>query len=692
LKKKDSALNRTRKLVAEMTLEEAASQLCYISPAIERLGIPAYNWWNEALHGVARAGTATSFPQAIALAAAFDDELLEDIAHVTAIESRAKFNVQSKRNDRDIYKGVTIWSPNINIFRDPRWGRGQETYGEDPYLTSRLGCAFVKGLQGDGEYLTAAACAKHFAVHSGPEAIRHSFDAECSKKDMEETYLPAFEALVTEARVEGVMGAYNRVNGEAACASSVLMGKLRDWGFDGYFVSDAWAIRDFYQGHKLSANVLEAAAKALSAGCDCNCGNTYPHLMEAYELGLVTEQQIRTACEHLFRTRFRLGLFDDDNGFEKLGLADIASSEHARLSLKSAERGMVLLKNNGILPLDKNKINSIAVIGPNAASLDALRGNYYGTSCRNVTFLDGITNDVGENIRVYFSEGCALNKNRVEHLALPDDRLAEAAAMAEEADVTVLCLGLDATVEGEEGDEGNAFVGGDKTTLELPESQKRLLDAVSKVGKPVVVVMAAGSSINLCDDRPDAVLQAWYPGEAGGTALANILFGKVSPSGKLPVTFYEAVDKLPDFTDYSMKGRTYRYTEDNVLYPFGFGLTYSDVYAESMSYENGSVKVRVRNAGERDTEDVLQIYVRDMQSQHEVPRCRLCAFKRISLRAGEAAEISLEPDRKAFTVVNDEGERIDGSGSYRLWAGFCSPGELGEKLCGHPSAVLDINI
>ena len=681
---------RAKQLVDEMTLEEAVSQLLYISPAIDRLGIPAYNWWNEALHGVARAGTATVFPQAIGLAAMFDDSLLGEAAHAIGIEARAKYNVQSAHNDRDIYKGVTMWSPNINIFRDPRWGRGQETYGEDPYLTARLGCAFVRGLQGDGEYLTAAACAKHFAVHSGPEELRHSFDAACSKKDMEETYLPAFEALVKEAHVEGVMGAYNRVNGECACASPFLMEKLREWGFEGYFTSDAWAMRDFYLGHKAVGNAQEAAALALRAGCDTDCGDTYPHLMEAYKAGLVTEEQIRTACVHLFRTRFRLGLFDDENGFEKLGIADVAGSENAELSLRCAERSMVLLRNNGILPLARGKLRSVAVIGPNAASIDALRGNYYGTSCRNVTFLDGIRHEAGNGIRVYYSEGCSLNGNRVEYLAQSDDRLAEAVSMAEAADVSILCLGLDATVEGEAGDEGNAFVGGDKTTLALPETQQRLLDAVCAVGKPVIVVLAAGSSLNIGSDRVDALVQAWYPGEAGGTALANVLFGRVSPSGKLPVTFYENVDELPAFTDYSMKRRTYRYTRENVLYPFGFGLTYSDVIADSMRYENGKVLVTARNIGGRETEDVLELYIRDMASPFEVPQCRLCGFRRIRLGAGESAEIAFELEDKAFTVVDDDGRRLPGSGCWRLWAGFCSPGELGEKLTGHPLVSMDI--
>ena len=371
MKKMDKALEQAQTLVSQMTIEEAASQLYYISPAIERLGIPAYNWWNEALHGVARAGTATMFPQAIALASMFDDEQLGKMAETTGIEARAKYNIESKYGDRDIYKGVTMWSPNINIFRDPRWGRGHETYGEDPYLTSRMGTAFVKGLQGDGEYMTAAACAKHFAVHSGPENIRHSFDAKCSPKDMNETYLPAFQALVEDAKVEGVMGCYNRINGEPGCASDTLMGKLKEWGFDGYFTSDAWAIRDFYQGHFICEDKEHAAALALSKGCDTNCGDTYPCLMDAYNKGLITEDEIRTAAVHLFRTRFRLGLFDENNGFENLGLDDIATPEHRQISLECAEKGMVLLKNEGqVLPLQRGC--RVALFGK--ATIDYVKG------------------------------------------------------------------------------------------------------------------------------------------------------------------------------------------------------------------------------------------------------------------------------------------------------------------------------
>ena len=692
MKKKDNALKLAEALVQQMSLEEAASQLFYISPAIDRLGIPAYNWWNEGLHGVARAGTATMFPQAIGLAAMFDPDGLRKAAEVIALEARAKYNENARHGDRDIYKGLTLWSPNINIFRDPRWGRGQETYGEDPFLTATLGSAFVHGLQGDGEYETAAGCAKHFAVHSGPENIRHGFDAVCSPRDLTETYLPAFETLVKDAKVEGVMGAYNRLNGEGACASLFLQEKLREWGFDGYFTSDAWALRDFYTAHGLCEDAEHAAALALSRGCDTNCGSTYPCLMTACEKGLVTEEQIRTACVHLFRTRFRLGMFDKENGYEQLGLEDVCTKESREVALGCARRSMVLLKNDGILPLDKSKLRSVAVIGPNADSIDALRGNYYGTAQEYVTFLAGLRKELGEDIRLFYSEGADLFRDRVENLAEADDRIAEAVTMAEHADVTVLCLGLDATVEGEEGDTGNAFASGDKITLDLPEGQKRLTEKVLATGKPVIVVLAAGSSVNPHAEKAAAVLQAWYPGETGGTALADILFGKVSPSGKLPVTFYESADLLPSFTDYSMAGRTYKNAEGNILYPFGYGLTYSSACAESVAYENGSVRVSVRNTGKNDTEDVLEVYVKDTASPDEVRNFRLCAFRRLFLKAGENADVVLPLDKNTFTVVGEDGVRRAGSGQYTLWAGFSAPDALSEQLTGQTCASLKVTL
>ncbi|MBE6760255.1 MAG: glycoside hydrolase family 3 protein [Ruminococcaceae bacterium] len=680
-----SAQERAEDLVSRMTLEEKASQLRYDAPAVERLGIPAYNWWNEALHGVARAGTATMFPQAIGLAAMFDDEQLGKVAEIIAEEGRAKYNAFSAEEDRDIYKGLTFWSPNINIFRDPRWGRGHETYGEDPYLTGKLGVSFVKGLQGDGKVMKTAACAKHFAVHSGPEALRHEFDARCSDKDMHETYLPAFKDL-TDAGVEGFMGAYNRVNGEAACASNFLMGKLAEWGFDGYFVSDCWAIRDFHTDHKLTATPEESAALALKRGCDCNCGNTYIHMMSAYEQGLVTEEDITKACVHLMRTRMRLGMFDGGTEYDNIGLDRVACKEHREYSLDCSRKSIVMLKNDGILPLDKSKIKTLAVLGPNADSIGALRANYFGVAAGYTTVLQGIQKECGDDVRVIYSQGCDLFRDRIEPLSQADDGIAEAVAYAKAADVAVLCVGLDATIEGEQGDTGNAFAGGDKLDLVLPESQRKLVDAVLATGTPTIVVMMVGSSINPLADRANAIIQAWYPGENGGTALADILFGKVSPSGKLPVTFYEKAELLPDFLDYSMVNRTYRYAENNVMYPFGFGLTYSDVSVDAASEQDGKVSVTVTNKGGVDVDEVVQLYIRSDESEFEVRNHRLCGFKRVSLKAGESKTVELVLPESAYEVVDNSGKRFVAGGSYSLWAGISQPDELSQKL-GKPACI-----
>ena len=462
-------------LVGQMTVDELATQLKYDSPAIPRLGIPAYNWWNEVLHGVARAGTATVFPQAIALAAMFDDKFLKEIAETISTEARAKYNAQSADEDRDIYKGLTVWSPNVNIFRDPRWGRGHETYGEDPYLTSRLGVSFIKGLQGDGKYLKTAACAKHFAVHSGPEAIRHSFNAVATKKDMYETYLPAFKAAVQEANVETVMGAYNRTNGEPCCGSKTLLVDIlkKEWGFDGHIVSDCWAIRDFHTNHMVTSSAAESAALALKNGCDLNCGNTYLHLMVALQEGLITEDDLRTAAIRLFTTRFKLGLFADDCEYDAIGYEANDTVENRAMAQEAGRKSMVMLKNDGILPLDKSKLKSIGVIGPTADSKIVLEGNYNGTASEYITNLEGIREAVGPDVRIYYSEGCHLYKNRVQELALPNDRISEAKTVARHSDVVILCLGLDSTIEGEEGDTGNSFAAGDKNSLFLPESQSQ---------------------------------------------------------------------------------------------------------------------------------------------------------------------------------------------------------------------------
>ena len=686
---------RAHDLVSKMTLMERCEQLKFGAPAIERLSVEAYNWWNEGLHGVARAGVATMFPQAIGLAASFDDELLKTVAEVISIECRAKYNEYSKHGDRDIYKGLTLWSPNINIFRDPRWGRGHETYGEDPFLTARLGCAFVKGIQGDGEHLRAAACAKHFAVHSGPEALRHEFDAVADPKDMEETYLPAFEALVKEAKVEAVMGAYNRTNGEPCCGSEYLHKKLVEWGFDGYFVSDCWAIKDFHENHHVTATAEESVALALKNGCDVNCGSTYILVYKAYQDGFITEEEITAAAEHLMRTRMRLGMFDETE-FDGLNYMDVETREHLDVSLEAGRNACVLLKNDGILPLDPEKINTIGVIGPNAQSQKALMGNYHGTASRYITIYDGIR-DAFDG-RVLFSEGCHLFRDRVEGLGLPNDRLAEAIIVAEHSDVVILCVGLDETLEGEQGDASNTDASGDKLTLQLPEPQRLLVKRVLEVGKPTVVILVSGSSLNIESDRENALLQAFYPGSEGGKAVAEILFGKTSPSGKLPVTFYKDVHKLPDFTDYSMRYRTYRNEraeDDNVLFPFGFGLSYGDVRVESacaeVSEDCVKAKAVLKNSGAA-TADVLQVYFKS-ESKDAVRNHALCAFKKVRLGKGESAEIALEIPLSALTVVNDEGVRyLDRAAKTTLYFGTSQPDELSEKLSGKKCVAVEIKL
>lgn len=701
MRDRTTAQQRARELVGKMTLEEKASQLKYDAPAIPRLGVPAYNWWNEGLHGVARAGVATVFPQAIAIGAAFDTDLAEKVGDTIAEEGRAKYNAYVKENDRDIYKGLTFWSPNVNIFRDPRWGRGHETYGEDPYLTGELGKAFVDGIQGDGEYLKAAACAKHFAVHSGPEAVRHKFDAKASKKDMRETYLPAFEKLVKDADVEGVMGAYNRTNGEPCCGSKTLMQDILrgEWGFDGYYVSDCWAVRDFHTNHMVTDTAEESAALALKTGCDVNCGNTYLHMMKAYEQGLVSEEDITLAAERLFTTRFMLGLFDETE-YDKIGYDRIECREHLALADRATAESVVLLKNDGILPLEKKKLKAVGVIGPNANSRAALIGNYHGTSSRYITVLEGIQDCMGEDVRVYYSEGCHLFKDRVENLGLRQDRISEAVAVAKNSDVVVLCLGLDETLEGEEGDTGNSYASGDKVDLLLPEVQRELLEAVVAAGKPVILVNMTGSAMDLryAQEHCAAIVQAWYPGARGGRVVADILTGEISPSGKLPVTFYRDTEELPDFEDYSMKGRTYRYFTGEVLYPFGYGLTYGSAEISSVKLDGqeladgseaglpggsfDSLEVTVSNTGDRDVEEVVQVYIKALDSADATPNERLCGFARVSVKTGGQAVVQVPVDRDALTVINDEGEKVSGGSRYAVSVGFGQSDARTEELTG----------
>lgn len=654
-KYKDTELSpqeRAEALADELTVQQQAEQLKYDAPAIPQAGLPAYNWWNEGLHGVARAGTATMFPQAIGLAAMFDRDMVKRCGEITAEEARAKYNAAQAHGDYDIYKGLTLWAPNVNIFRDPRWGRGHETYGEDPYLTAQLGKEYVRGLQGDGKYLKTAACAKHFAVHSGPEAERHTFDARVSPKDLEETYLPAFRALVEEAHVEGVMGAYNLVNGEPSCASAFLMNKLREWGFDGYFTSDCWAIRDFHTTHCITATAPESAAMAVKAGCDLNCGNTYLHILSALEKGLVTSEDIRRACVHLLRTRIRLGQLDKTE-FDSIPITSVSTPESKAVSLECALKSAVLLENDGILPLS-DKTGTIAVIGPNADSRAALTGNYNGTADEYVTFLDGIRERFSG--RIIYSEGCHLYKDRTQGLAQPGDLYSEALAAAECADVVIACVGLDATLEGEEGDTGNEYSSGDKPDLRLPESQRILLEKLAAAGKPLVVVLAAGSAVNI-GVKCSALLDMWYPGQLGGRALGKLLFGDVSPSGKLPVTFYRSAEELPDIRDYSMKNRTYRYCgQENVLYPFGFGLSYADIRFTDLTCTAEAAEITAANYSDFPAEEVVQLYIKGY-SPEDVPNRSLCGFQRVSLQPGEKRRVIIPIPASAFETVRGDGTR-----------------------------------
>ena len=693
---RERARQLAEELVGRMTVEEKAGQLRFDAPAIERLGIPAYNWWNEGLHGLARGGTATSFPQAIGLAAMFDEALMEKIASIISDEARAKYNALSREGDRDIYHGLTLWSPNVNIFRDPRWGRGQETYGEDPTLTARLGRAFVRGLQGQGETLKTAACAKHFAAHSGPEALRHGFDARVSEKDLEETYLVAFHALVDEG-VEAVMGAYNRLNGEPCCASEYLMEKLRgEWGFEGHFVSDCWAIRDFHEHHGVTAVPTESVQLALKMGCDLNCGCTYQHILHALELGMISEEEVTRSAVRLFTTRFLLGVLGEEGSeYDALPYELIECPESLAVAQKAARESCVLLKNSGLLPLDPDTCGTIGVIGPNANSRTALIGNYHGTASRYVTVLEGIQDYVDGRCRVLYSQGCALCTDRVEPLAQTNDRLAEAIAVAKASDTVILVLGLDETLEGEEGDTGNSYSSGDKEDLFLPKMQRVLLDGVLAVGKPTIVILLAGSAIDLtsAQEKADAILLGWYPGAIGGRAVAELLFGAASPSGKLPVTFYrnEALSEMPDFTDYAMAGRTYRYYRGEPLYPFGYGLSYGDCEVTALSADRTGATISVVNRCSRDTEEVLQLYLHDEESPFAPPNPILCGFQRVFLAAGTEKTLTVPLDEAAFTVVTDGGDRISGSGKWTLYAGFGGPDPRTEALTGRKARTAPIH-
>lgn len=818
---------RAADLVARMTAEEKIAQLMNDAPAIPRLGIPAYEWWNEGLHGVARAGAATVFPQAIGMAATFDKPLMHEVASAISSEARAKHHEFARRGERKRYQGLTYWSPNINIFRDPRWGRGQETYGEDPYLTARMGVEFVRGLQGDDpRYLKVVATAKHLAVHSGPEPDRHHFDARPSERDLFETYLPAFRALVQEGRVASVMGAYNRVHGESASASQRLLLDIlrRDWGFDGYVVSDCGAIDDIYKGHKIVSTPEAAAALGVRKGCDLECGTVYRALAGALAQGLVAESDIDTAVRRLMLARLRLGMFDPP---ERVRYAQIPysvnqSAEHDRLARRMAQESLVLLKNDGVLPLSRD-LKTIAVIGPNADEVMTLLGNYYGTPAKPVTVLAGIRAAVGPGTKVRYARGADLVAGRQDPRAVPPidsavlrsgageapvglrgeyfrgrelqgtpvltridplvsfrwdrgspttdlvargehpadrgletddfsvrwtgqlvppvsgryeltvtgddgfrlevdgrrvidewttspraraksvsldleagkaydvrleyfeairdseirlgwrlpggrDPFDEALDAARSSDAVVFVGGLTGDVEGEEMTVSFAgFAGGDRTDIQLPASQDRLLRAVHATGKPVVLVLMAGSAIAVewAHQNVPAIVAAWYPGQQGGNAVADVLFGAVSPAGRLPVTVYRSVEQLPPFDDYAMKGRTYRYFEGDPLYAFGHGLSYtrfeySDLRLGKTSVgprETAEVSVAVKNVGPRPGDEVVQLYARALAPRRPMPLKDLRGFERVALRPGEERRLTFRLSPADAFAYYDEATR-----------------------------------
>jgi beta-glucosidase len=821
---------RAKDLVSRMTLEEKVGQMMNAAPAVERLGIPTYDWWNEALHGVARSGIATVFPQAIGLGATFDPDLMGRVADVIATEARAKYNEAQRKGNHGRYYGLTFWSPNINIFRDPRWGRGQETYGEDPYLTSRLGVAFVKGLQGnDPRYLKTVATPKHYAVHSGPEPERHEFDATASDRDLRETYLPAFRATVVEAQAASVMCAYNRFNGEPCCESTRLLGDILrgEWGFDGYVVSDCGAVGDIFQHHKVAPTMEAASARAVKAGTELDCGREYTTLVAAVKQGLISEAEIDRAVERLFVYRFRLGMFDPPEmvPFSKIPFSENDSPAHRKLAADAARASMVLLKNDGTLPLAKD-LGTVAVIGPNADDIDVLRGNYYGQPSHAVTPLEGIRKAVSAKTKVVAARGASLlsvnvvpvpspalvppdakagehglraeyfaNRNlsgepavtrvdaelsfnwltgspapeipvddfsarwtgklvapysgkyrlgaltddgvRVwldgklvaedwtEHAAIettaevmleagraydlkveyydgqqdavarlvwmppaPDETTySEALDAARQADAVVMVLGISARLEGEEMRVTEpGFKGGDRTSIDLPERQQKLLEAVAATGKPIVVVLMSGSalSVNWAAEHANAILQAWYPGEEGGTAIADVLFGNYNPAGRLPVTFYRSVDQLPPFESYAMEGRTYRYFKGEPLYPFGYGLSYTKFdYSKLVlpkTIEAGepvTVRATVANVGKMAGDEVVQLYVTDLEASVRVPVRSLAGVTRIHLAPGEKREVSFTLDPRQLAVVDDAGKTVVEPGEFAISVGGKQPGLAG---------------
>ncbi len=683
-------------LISRMTLDEKISQVINDAEGIERLNIPKYNWWSEALHGVGFSGIATVFPQAIGLAASFNVNLMAEVADAISTEGRAKHHEAVRNNSRKIFQGLTFWSPNVNIFRDPRWGRGQETYGEDPFLTSKMGITFIQNLQGDDpRYLKLVATPKHYIAYSGLESERHFFDAKVSNKDLWETYMPAFEACIIEGQAEAIMGAYNRVNGELCCASKFLLKEvLRDkWGFKGHVVSDCGAINDIFKHHKVVETPEEAAALAFNSGLDliCKIGVTrrtrkerWKWLKDAVEKELLKEFTLDESLKNLFRAKFLLGMFDPPElvKYTKIPYEKNDCKEHRQLALEAARESIVLLKNqDGILPLRKD-VNTIAVIGPNADNRDVLLGNYNGEPSEYTTILEGIKNRTSPDTEILFAKGCPLKEKSKEGFE-------EAKTIAQKSDIVFLVLGISPRLEGEEGQASQSDLGGDRLDINLPGVQEDLLKEIFAIGKQIILILTGGSaiSVNFAQENIPAILFVWYPGEEGGNAVADVIFGDYNPAGRLPVTFYKSIEQLPEFRNYSMEGRTYRYFKDIPLYSFGFGLSYTKFRYSNLSFSNEmldvsetlEVEAEIENIGGSNGEEVIQLYISRKDARFRVPIRELKGFKRIFLKKDQRKKISFKLMPKDFSVVNLNGERFLEPGMITISIGGCQPGYDLEK-------------
>ena len=659
--RRDACAARAREIVAKLTPEERVGLLMMDSAAVPRLGIERYHWWNEALHGIARAGLATVFPQSMGMAATFDAPLQERMGEVVSTETRAKYNLFSARGQRGIYKGLTLWSPNVNMFRDPRWGRGQETFGEDPYLSGVMGGAYVRGLQGsDTNWLKTAACAKHFAVHSGPEKLRHGFNAKVSKRDLAEYYLPAFRALAVDYRVEAFMGAYSALNGTPCCASrELLTDTLRGaWGFRGHIVSDVGAIGDINTGHHFAADKVAASKAAIAAGLDLCSEGTYACLRDALKEGRVKSEELEEPLVHLLTTRLLLGQLDPKGStpWDYLDAKDVATAEHRRLALEAAEKSLVLVSNNGTLPYDPLKADCIGVVGPRAMDEIALLGNYCGYNARPVSVFSGVTEEAGAGVRI---------------IGVPEG--------GHGSDLAIVCLGITAEDEGEEGCSANNM-GGDRASYSLPAAQLKLLESYRKSCKKVVAVVFGGSPFDLAPvaKNADAVILAWYPGELGGKAIARAIFGRCNPAGRLPITYPKSYADLPDFADYALEGRTYRYATKAPAYPFGYGLSYTKFAYSNLKVEKTrggvDVTVEVRNVGGRAGDEVVQLYVRAPEGAGDRRLHHLEGFARVSLAAGESRVVKLFVSHRQLAVFGEDGVPFVPKGETTVFVGGGQPG------------------